>query len=130
MFRTAAPGPLVVTAFNGRVIALEAQTGRVAWQVQQTGPLRLEVTETRVVAGGGDRLGIFDYATGSVIAQLELSVATLLIAGDRVYVSSSGSLTCVALDTGTILWRNELPGTGYGAAALAVPGHSVQADFG
>jgi outer membrane protein assembly factor BamB len=129
MFRSAAPGPLLVTAFNGRVIALEMQTGRVAWQVQQTGPLRLEVTETRVIAGGGERLALYDYATGSVIAQLDLIVGTLMVVGDRVLVSSSGSLTCVALDTGTILWRNELPGTGYGAAALAVPGHSVQADY-
>jgi outer membrane protein assembly factor BamB len=129
MFRSAAPGPLVVTAFNGRVIALEMQTGRVAWQVQQTGPLRLEVTETRVIAGGGERLGLYDYVTGSVIAQLDLIVGTLMVVGDRVLVSSSGSLTCVALHTGTIVWRNELPGTGYGAAALAVPGHSVQADY-
>jgi outer membrane protein assembly factor BamB len=129
MFRSAAPGPLLVTAFNGRVIALEMQTGRVAWQVQQTGPLRLEVTETRVIAGGGERLALYDYVTGSVIAQLDLIVGTLMVVGDRVLVSSSGSLTCVALHTGTIVWRNELPGTGYGAAALAVPGHSVQADY-
>lgn len=130
MFRSAAPSPLVVTAFNGRVIALEAETGRVAWQVQQTGPLRLEVTETRVVAGGGERLAIYDYATGTLIARLDMPGHTLLVVGDRVFVSSSGSLACVALDSGTIVWRNELPGTGYGAAALAVPGHAVQADFG
>ena len=41
--------------------------------------------------------------------------------GERAFVSSFGSLACVDLAQGTLVWRNEIPGTGYGPAAIAVP---------
>ena len=39
-----------------------------------------------------------------------------------VYAHTGGELFCLDLQTGTVLWKNELPGLGYGIASLALPG--------
>ena len=39
-----------------------------------------------------------------------------------VYAHTNGELFCLDLQTGTQLWKNELPGLGYGIASLTLPG--------
>lgn len=131
MYRAPLPEPpLVITAFHGGVIALDASTGEPRWRQTMEGELiRLHVTSERVIAVGGELVAL-DYASGRVLARLDTAGSTLLVVGERAYLSWQGVMTCVALDTYRVLWKNELPGTGYGAAALAVPGMVVQGDGG
>jgi outer membrane protein assembly factor BamB len=39
-----------------------------------------------------------------------------------VYAHTNGELFCLDLQTGVQLWKNELPGLGYGIASLTLPG--------
>lgn len=122
--------PLVVTAFRGVVIAVDTRTGKETWRAElgALGPVRLHVDEHRVIALGGFKMLVLDYTTGEHIANLEAGGTTLLVDGDVAYVSANGVVIAVDLVAGEILWRNELPGTGYGAAALGTPGNTVQGD--
>jgi outer membrane protein assembly factor BamB len=86
------------------------------------------VDEHRVIALGAYRMLVLQYTTGEVIANLDAGGTTLLVDGDVAYVSASGVVIAVDLVAGEMLWRNELPGTGYGAAALGTPGNTVQGD--
>lgn len=48
------------------------------------------------------------------------SFVTLLVDEPRVYAHTFGELFCLDATTGSILWKNELGGLGYGIASLAV----------
>lgn len=123
--------PLVVTAFGGFVVALRTEDGLEEWRQRLGGAtVRIDVTTERVVAAAGGKIVVLDYATGEIQRTIPVAgeVSTLLVVGSRVLVSQSGVMVCVDLEEGRELWRNELPGTGYGAAAIGVPGRTVQAD--
>ena len=40
----------------------------------------------------------------------------------RVYAFTRGQMHCLDLNTGRLLWSNELKGFGYGIATLCIPG--------
>jgi outer membrane protein assembly factor BamB len=46
---------------------------------------------------------------------------TLLCEDSRVFAYANGHLHCLDLASGTMLWRNDLPGLGYGIGALCLP---------
>ena len=45
-----------------------------------------------------------------------------------VYAHTKGELFCLDLQTGIQLWKNDLPGLGYGIASLALPGQPTSPD--
>lgn len=47
---------------------------------------------------------------------------TLACDDSRVFAYSGGHLHCLELSSGQLLWKNELPGYGFGLASLCVPG--------
>src|SRR3954453_16651710 len=47
---------------------------------------------------------------------------TILSDGARVFAYTNGSLHCLDLQNGRLLWSNDLPGYGYGIGSLALPG--------
>jgi outer membrane protein assembly factor BamB len=122
--------PLVVTAFRGVVIAVDTASGKEIWRADlgAFGAVRLHVDEHRVIALGRTKMRVLEYTSGDVIANLEAGGTTLLVDGDVAYVSADGVVIAVDLVAGEILWRNDLPGTGYGPAALGTPGNTVQGD--
>jgi hypothetical protein len=125
--------PLVITTFNKQVIALNVSDGSVAWKT--TMPAARVVVEGSVayVVGNDGEVVALDYETGtrkwSVETGLSALRVTLLVARDVLFVSFSGEMACIAKG-GKLLWKNGLPGTGYGAAGLAVPGIAVHGDHG
>jgi outer membrane protein assembly factor BamB len=130
------PSPYVVTAFNAHVVALEAATGRELWRKRLTGDaprgaVRIQVSEDEVLAVGAGQLVVLRLADGETLCRVNVTAEmgiSALVVGRRVYVSSSGVLSCVDLDKRAVLWSNELAGTGYGSAAIGVPGLEVQGD--
>jgi outer membrane protein assembly factor BamB len=46
----------------------------------------------------------------------------------HVYAHTHGELFCLQLQTGAHVWQNNLPGLGYGAASLVLPGLPASAD--
>ncbi len=131
MYRDRTTSPLVVTAFNGYVTALEATTGEIRWQVKLGGGgsvIRLHVDEQLVVALGNIELTAIEYPTGKVLWTVEVPGSSLLVDGRQAFVSNNGVLSAVDLATGKILWTNELAGTGYGVASIGTPVRSSQAD--
>ena len=137
MYRNADSDPsFVVTAFNGHVVLLDAGTGSERWRARiasvASGSVRVQLREHDVIALCGGTIVALTLADGSERWRAELGGhphSSMLCVGERAFVSSLGALTCVDLAQGQILWRNELPGTGYGHAAIAVPGGAVQADI-
>jgi outer membrane protein assembly factor BamB len=85
----------VYVGLNSRVAAVDRRSGETLWQAKLKG----------VLSGG----------TGFV---------TVLADGGRVFACTSGELSCLDAATGQILWRNKLPGFGYGIAALGVAGNA------
>lgn len=131
MYRDTNTSPLVITAFNGRVVALARDTGTVAWSVQLVGgggSVRLHVDAHRVVALGAQELAVMAYLDGKVLLRTQVPNGTLLVDGDTAFVSNAGELSAIDLQTGELRWNNTLPRTGYGVASIGVPSHTVQAD--
>jgi outer membrane protein assembly factor BamB len=66
--------------------------------------------------------------TGRVVWTTQLSgglgedFVTLLVDGPTVFAYTKGHLHGLDATTGKILWKNELPGCGYGLASLATQG--------
>jgi outer membrane protein assembly factor BamB len=123
----------VVTAFNGRVLAVRVEDGIEAWSVDVgmlgAGPIRLSVQKRQVIATGPREVFVIEYATGDVRQRIPFRGATTMIVdGGIALVSRDGVLACLDLERGIVRWENELPGTGYGAAALGIPGKTIQAD--
>jgi outer membrane protein assembly factor BamB len=48
--------------------------------------------------------------------------------GQFVFAHSNGSLHCLDLDSGRLLWSNGLSGYGYGLASLCIPGSASAPD--
>ena len=51
---------------------------------------------------------------------------SVLVRGQFVFAGTHGHLFCLALDSGQILWKNELKGMGYNDVALAMEGVAIQ----
>jgi outer membrane protein assembly factor BamB len=129
--------PFVVTLFNERVIALDAETGEVEWS-RDVRAARLLVDEAAVYLVSYDaRVLALDYHTGSDLWSVDCglptaggrSSGTILAGASVLFVSFAGMMVCVS-KAGKLLWANELPGTGFGHAAIAIPGAVAQGDYG
>ena len=55
-------------------------------------------------------------------------VVTVLADGQRIFAHTQGTLHCLDLANGQLLWSNELPGYGYGLASLCLPGGPTAPD--
>ena len=72
--------------------------------------------------------------TGQVLWKTKLSsgwvgdFVTLLADEQLVFAHARGSVSCLELATGKLLWSNELKGLGYGLASLAFPGGASAPD--
>lgn len=126
---------LLITAFHGRVLALERATGHVRWEVvlAQGGHVDLHVGHTTVLTATAQNLVFLDYATGAVRRVIELttdSVArrpVVLVDGERLFVGYAGELRCYTQD-GELVWTRPFTGSGFSALALGFPGNVRQAD--
>jgi outer membrane protein assembly factor BamB len=49
----------------------------------------------------------------------------LLVDGEQLFVSAAGYMYCLDARTGTLMWRNDLPGFGTGVPSIAVAGGST-----
>ncbi len=128
-----APGVLVAS-FSGRVFGVEPASGQVSWEhdVDRTAnAASIVVTEDRVYVGSFSALTCLRYPTGEPLWSVEPRVTsrrtTLLLAGDRLFLASSGEIECFTLD-GRSLWHQGFRGKGQGDVALGFPGNVVQAD--
>lgn len=70
----------------------------------------------------------FDRASGRRLWQTALKegwtnqdFVTLAADAERVFATTKGELFCLELATGRLLWKDGLPGLGYGIASLALP---------
>lgn len=132
MYRDDEAPPYIITAFNDHVLALDTTTGRTRWQVDL--PVRrCIVHEERVIVAGTDRVHGLDYRSGDRLWETRCEVApspyvTLLVARGKIFASFAGEVAALDLD-GKLLFRNVLSGTGYGPAALALPGEVAHADY-
>ena len=50
------------------------------------------------------------------------SFVTLTSDEKNVYAYSKGRIHCIEILSGTVLWKNELSGFGYGVASISIPG--------
>ena len=92
---------MVFVALNGRVVALDRDSGELLWQ-------------WNAPKSGGSAVGGY---------------MTLLPDRDRLVVSAGGYIYCLDALTGDELWDNPLTGFGVGVAALAtVHRHSPHGD--
>lgn len=126
------PAPLLVVATT--VTALDRATGQQLWSYDLGSPARRFAVEgDRMFVFNGDGLHCLDVRSGALIGKVHLemkSANTMLVDGDRVYVSDDFSV--VALDlNGQVLWRASVPPNGsFSLTGLAVVGGNiVQPDF-
>lgn len=123
-------GPvLVIRAQDDQVTAIDAGTGRIAWNVQldsPSGPIGLHVDARRVVALGSAELAVIGYHDGKVLHSVAVGGTTLLVEGERAFVSEREALTAVDLGTGAVLWTQRTRAGGVHAASLGTPRGSVQ----
>lgn len=72
--------------------------------------------------------------TGEILWKTKLAggfggeFVTLLADEQLVFAHARGSVSCLELATGKILWSNELKGLGYGLASLSFPGGATAPD--
>lgn len=127
------PAPLLITTFNKQVIALNVSDGSIAWKTSMPAARVAVDGAVAYVVGNDGQVVALDYTTGNsrwtVSTGLSALRVTLLVARDVLFVSFSGETACIT-KAGKLLWKNTLPGTGYGAAGLAVPGIAVHGDHG
>jgi len=118
---------------GGVLHAIDTQTGNVAWETPiAAGRVQLLVHQERIyVACEFGSFEILNANTGSPLKKVRISgsghAATLLIEGDKVFVTCGGELTAFDLN-GTLLWCNKFSGRGNGALALATATQNRQAD--
>ncbi len=103
---------LYLGTHDGRVLALDPETGAIRWQHKTGGPVLAAVRSSgsRVYAGSYDgRVYALDAATGAQAWSFDTRgpvVSTPALAGDRVIVGSrSYDLYALAVDDGRPLWK-------------------------
>ena len=133
-YREGAPLPrILVVAFGGNVVGMDAATGYVVWKapVDNLGasPPRIHVLSERVIVVVREQAYCLTYATGQTLwrTQLPLVADNLLEVGDRLFVGGSGEVACLDA-TGRVLWHERFKGFGMGKVALGVPGLVSQGD--
>ncbi len=117
------------------VAGVVAKTGQLAWRIERKGPTAVVSTPvTRdgiifVSSGFGVGCNVFQItgAGGSFKAQdlyagkqLENHHGGVVLLGEHVYGTDNGSLKCLELKTGKVVWQDRSVGKG---AVLAADGH-------
>lgn len=123
--------PLVITASVGHINAIDTSSGRIVWGVDLDGIrniVRLHVDEQRVIALGDSELAVMSYLDGKILASIPAGGTTLLVEGERAFVSTNEVVSCVDLTTKKVLWTQKLGPNG--VAAIATPRGVAQADAG
>jgi outer membrane protein assembly factor BamB len=95
------PNDIVLLALKNKVTALTKADGRHLWAT--------ELPRSGLCASGG--------------------FVTLISDDTRVFAYCAGSVHCLDLGSGLVLWSNELPGYGYGLASLCLPGQQSAPDI-
>jgi len=90
--------PLIIGS-NGFVAAIDLTDGRELWR-------------TKLESG--------------VFAATNSQDVSVLVQGGFVFAGSRGNLFCLDVESGSILWNNELKGMGYNDVSLAMQNVSVQ----
>jgi outer membrane protein assembly factor BamB len=134
MYRDGTLSSLLITGFNGRVIALDRASGKEVWRFDSGHrhvTVELHVETDVLFVAAGRLIVLLDPETGAEIRRTEIESElqgvrpVMLVEPDAIYVSHGGVTTCLERD-GTLRWTNELTGTGYGDPSLAVTGRTVR----
>ena len=80
---------------------------------------------SRIDTGSGEELWRTTLLSG-LFGGSTCTDVSVLVRGQIVFAGTHGHLFCLALDSGQILWKNELKGMGYNDVALAMEGVSIQ----
>lgn len=124
-------GKRVVVALGNKVVCLELESGKRAWEVTAQTPAVLRVfVEAPWVYVLGAKLARLHLETGAVdwLADVTTGRETLLVHDGFVLAGGAGEAGCYDAQTGRRLWHEKFPGYGLGPVALAVPGAVAQAD--
>lgn len=127
---------LLITAFGGKMFALERANGAVRWHLvleNNAFVIDLHIGATVVLAVTISLLVFIDYATGSVhrkvkqAGEYRAARPQVLIDGQHLFVARNGEVVCYTLG-GDHVWTQPFTGQGYGEVALGFPGNVRQAD--
>lgn len=127
---------LLITAFAGKVFALERANGAVRWhQVIGEAPfvIDLHIGATVVLAVTGSLLVFIDYASGTILRKVEqvgehrAERPQVLIDGEHLFVARNGEVVCYTAG-GDHVWTQPFRGQGFGNIALGFPNNVRQAD--
>ncbi len=130
-YRTGVSPEPVLAAFNGKIFALDAVTGRRLWSWDSgvSAVVRLGLDGAgRVYALVRKQLTSLELGSGTEHWSVQVDVGdTLLVAGGFVFVGGVGEIACFSRD-GNRVWHDELKGHGIGDVALAYKGLVAQVD--
>ena len=92
--------------------------------------------ENKLIIGSNGFVSAIDVMTGGELWRTRLqsgvfsatshSDVSVLVQGGFVFAGSCGHLFCVDLESGSVLWHNELKGMGHNDVSLAMQNVSVQ----
>jgi outer membrane protein assembly factor BamB len=124
---------ILVAAFSGSLFGLDPATGTVRWQhAVGDGTVELQFRAGRVFACTTQTLYCFEYPSGVLLGRVPIpdqygGRATMVIEGDRIFIGTSGELSCFDL-AGKVLWTQPFQGRGFGSMAIGFPDNVRQAD--
>lgn len=89
---------------SGRVAAIDKANGEIVWEVKTKDYLKHKMT---------------------------LTIGQISVEDDKIYIGSTGILLCLSTKDGSLIWKNELKGWGYGFVSMANVGieSAVQAQM-
>jgi len=83
---------------NGRVAAINKKTGDIVWEVK-----------------------LKEYVGSS----LTYSFGQISVEDNKIFVGTTGILLCLSTKDGSLVWKNELKGWGYGFVSLGNAGNDA-----
>lgn len=126
---------VVVIGISGKLIGVDAATGETRWENNMKGggygAVGLAITDDKIFASAASAM-IFclSYPDGEQLWTADTSASgrsSIVVEGDRVFVSKGGEIDCYTLD-GKRVWSQALKGAGVGRTAIGVPHNVVQSD--
>ncbi len=135
--RTPRDESLVVLGGNGRVVAIEAESGRPVWAYTpwaddgavtservhraRKAPIRMIIDGPRVI-GLADRLFCLELATGReawAIEAAEFVDGAIAVRGESVVIARAGRASCFDVRDGSHRWSHALPGLADAPTSIA-----------
>lgn len=80
---------------------------------------------SRIDTGSGAELWRTKLLSG-LLGGSSCTDVSVLLRGQFIFAGTHGHLFCLSLESGQILWKNELKGMGYNDVALAMEGVAIQ----